>query len=233
MFKTMTKYDDMLNKIGTSTFFVLIINWCLIIKNFPQINEKINEVSSKINFPINWSTKIGGIEIEAIMLIVPLIFAILFRIFRLHNVISDILKIRLHYDIKYILTPMLNSTRITGIANNTLKIKRDKLMRQVFYKYVSVDDPKIDRHLITSALDRLVWYWIFVEGIFIITINMCICICFGKIDLVFCLLIWDVVSIVVCYRIKKRCVQATQKEVDEILEDISRKQEILGVFNGI
>lgn len=167
MFGMVENYSQMLNRIAIFTGITTFILALILTETTPLFQDlliKFKDVQIEI-----MDTKVS--IVHAVIAFLALLIS---RIFKLHNIISDILKIRHKFDVQYILMPIagevgfaLNETKIKN-----MNIKRKELMVQVFYKYASSTNPQIDKHLINKALDSWSWFWVLVESFFFALISL-------------------------------------------------------------
>jgi hypothetical protein len=154
-------YGEMLNKIGIFTFFVALSLTWFIAREMPSVALLLNlrqttfDVAS-IHVPILYALVAGAVALFA-------------RVIRLHDLLSDVFKIRERFDVKKILIPLCVGVglRIDNALCKTLKAKRDVLMERTFYRYASFEDPKISKALVLSAIDLWTWYWVDLEAAFL------------------------------------------------------------------
>jgi len=116
----------------------------------------------------SWQTEtsIGILDgVKALYILIPLLIAVMSRVFRLHDRISDFLGIRKRFDLKYILKPLAQGIGIpvSGPNWNRIEERRKTAMTRTFYRYASFQDPKIDLQLVRAAADRWAWFWCTVE----------------------------------------------------------------------
>lgn len=224
-------YGKMLKRIFLITLVFSIISWYLILLSYPELNNNINKLIYNF-FKIDSSIKIYDYELP-FSYAVPVLLACICRVFMLHNIISDIFKIRYKYDINNILLPLAvgvgyDVNDINKIANN-----RKKLMNRTFYEYASYNSNSIDRHLISKALDSFTWLWGALEGLSVSIVALFICIFSVNILSIF-IFVFIICTLIIFYKVQmKRCKEYTKNEIDEILDNIDRKNEILGVFNAL
>ena len=160
-------YDESLKRLGIFAFWeLLIIFYCfhntLIFGHFNKLIH-IWEISNGIKqMPILISV------INPPVIISAFLFAILSYVFQIHDRISDLLKIRINFDVNNILIPLAKKVGVQGIEAKKTKIilRRDTLMRSVFYKYASsrMDNPLVDKHDIEHAMAAWSWFWVFEEA---------------------------------------------------------------------
>ena len=125
-------YPTMLNKIATYMFLVSILLITLVRNRIPSIEQ----ILSPYNFQIPIAS---GLPIPLGTILPAFAISFITRIFKLHDRISDIFKIRQRFDTYIILYPMaLASTAELSLPQvNKISIQRNELMSKVFYKYAS------------------------------------------------------------------------------------------------
>ena len=115
----------------------------------------------------NMEADIGPIKgLKALCFVIPLLLAIFSRMILLHDKISDILRIRYSFDMRHILFPLAQAVGIvlTKAQKRHIGTVRDTAMYPVFYEFAGFNNPKIDKQLVRSALDRWGWFWVVVES---------------------------------------------------------------------
>lgn len=112
----------------------------MLLRQIPQVNAwfhsvetlgKLGELAS--TFP-NWE------HLNVLGIFIGILVALLSNIFHLHDRISDILQIRSRFDKKYILIPLAQQVGagITPQKIAAMDDQRDRLMRDVFYRFHQV-----------------------------------------------------------------------------------------------
>lgn len=231
IFNISKSYEDMLNKIGIFTWGFLIVSWYLIILSFPEFNQYINKFI-KESFEIKSSITILGFELP-FSFVIPTAISIICRIIKLHDRVSDIMDIRLNYDCYNILAPLVEGSGSSIRSLKKIKENRTDLMGKTFYKYAGYISPVIDEHLINMALDSLCWYWIIVEGLVVTLTTFIICIFSSKLDIIRMLFLIIIILIIACLGLRNACRKRTSLEVNAILDDVTRKNEIKAVFDAL
>lgn len=154
---------------------------------------------------------------------------------RLHDRLSDLLRIRYNFDTKHIIRPMAVSVGVRGDQQiERLYSRRDELMRRIFYRYASSSSPKIDAHNIHEALDNWSWVWAFVESWFIflltgITLLFLTRWLIGFITLV----LSSLVSALLIFCYLRQCRKYAEIQVQEILSNSEWKEEIRRELNAL
>ncbi|MDQ0151019.1 hypothetical protein ACFO6R_13260 [Eubacterium multiforme] len=228
IFNVSKSYEDMLNKIGIFTLGFLVCGWYLILLSFPEFKKLINN-SIKNFFEISGSIKLFSFTLP-IVFVIPIFIALIFRIIKLHDKISNLFKIRLKYDLQYIILPLAEGSNISINSINNIKENRSKIMNKIFYNYVGYENPQIDKHLINMALDSLCWYWIVVEGLVVTSTTLSICIFSSRLGVIRFLILVLIFLIVSYILLEKSCIKKTESEIKAILDDEERKKYIEEFF---
>lgn len=231
IFNVSKSYEDMLNKIAIFTWGFLIAGWYCILLSFPEFTININNFINNF-FELKDPITIFGFKLP-ITFLIPTAIALIFRIVKLHDKISDIFKIRFNYDLENIILPLAEGSEASINSISKIKKERLKLMYDIFYKYAGYTEPKIDSHLINMALDSLCWYWIVIEGLTVTCITFFICIFSSKLGIIRFLFLIIVVLMASYLGLKKTCVKKTNSEVKAILSKEERKCEIRKVFYAL
>jgi hypothetical protein len=95
-----------------------------------------------------------------------LAIAFLFTVvFKLHDRVADLFRIRERFDLQEILIPLAGGVGIPINLERLEKLRKNRktYMRACFYRFASSTDPKIDQNLIISALDKWSFFWVVVE----------------------------------------------------------------------
>lgn len=236
-------YGDMLKKICGFNIVLLSIYFVLFYFLSNDFNGLVNKILNifinKIEITRLSDIKLFGASIvkflDILFLItLALLISVIERIFRIHNLLSDILKIRKNFDTKYIIKNIIEKIGL-NIDNDTIENKRKEIMRNIFYEYVSSFDPKIDRHNIEEALDYWTYFWVLLDSIFFLVFFIFISLVFQNFYLFLIyfliIIIFSLVDYFYLYRI--RCKEKANEEVNEILHDKKRKKEIRKYLNAL
>ena len=223
-FGTVSSYKEMLTKIATFTFVSTVAGLGLLSYLIPDVSS----------FFRRWPVKIPveGLELPLFIIVAGLVFAILARIIKLHDRISDIVGLRRRFDVAHVLSPMATSVGV-AVADGTLKKHRRELMRRVFYRYASSSQPVIDQHYVTMAMDQWSWFWVLVESIPIwmgVGVVLVVYDRYVAAGLIVAGLFG--VAIMLTWSWILSCKYAKQ-QVDEILSDAGRRREIAGALNAL
>ena len=227
-FASPTDYPEMLNKISIWTFLNSLLLTVIIGVVCPAAARLLAKYPIKVDV-------YGGLAVPILYIVPPVVIAVFARIVRLHDKVSDLFAIRESFDVFHILLPLAGAVGYPLDLDKLqlLRSKRRDLMNKTFYRYASSTEPKIQKHLIVSALDRWSWYWILVE---FLTIGLCalvLLLCcgayqsaawLGTVLLAFMLLgIWG----------HRFCARTAHAEIREILGDPTRSAEVKAVFDAL
>lgn len=151
-------YSEMLLKIAIFTFFSLLGAAYLLNLYSPPISQLLNAWSLKVDV---WLVK----ELPVGWMLTVLLLTIVARVAKLHDRISDVFRIREHFDLDHFLLPLAEGVGMEGEAElrKLLKTNRDEQMYTIVYKYAGFKEPEIDHQLVLSAFDNWCWYWVILE----------------------------------------------------------------------
>jgi hypothetical protein len=194
----------------------------------PAVSFFIDSISTKAD--------LGSIkDLKASLVLIPFGIGLLSRIIRLHDKISDLLRIRFFFDTRHILYPLAHLTKVT-LTKNLKKIigrNRDDTMRIVFYKYASFINPIIDTQLVRTAADNWGWFWSLLESFFLFSITTIILwmldnkfyvkVCLVILLIEFCLLLLEWFE----------CKKSAKRQVEAITADIDRSIDISTYFSSL
>lgn len=225
-FKTVDSYGAMLNKLATANFFVGLIAFYFITTQ----SSILNEIATRFSLDIS----ISGFKIPVGFLVPPLGLAVLFRIVKLHDRISDVFRLREFYDWEYVLKPIRDAVE-SDLDKKTVLSNRGHLMSKVFYRYASSRDenPVVDKHLIEMVLDQLTWYWMIIESSFIVFCVFGILLYLGAFEHALVVFYLGLGFVVFSKVLQGSCSKYTIQEVEVILDSAPRKREIKEQFDAL
>ena len=229
IFERITDYSKMMMRIMASTFALSVLALWLLRTRIPELDATLAAhlptVTIKIlELPVSFGT-----------LLPAAIISVLFRVFRVHDRISDVLRIRRRFDAKHILHPLAVGAlgHVSDKEMKKIEGARNDLMYRVFYKYASSKTPAIDAHFIEDALDWWGWYWCVLEGICVVLISAGLAGAYGHWRLCAAFVIASLIGVIGAALIKRRCNLSAHREVVEILRDKTRSREIESQFRAI
>jgi len=103
-------------------------------------------------------------------LLPAILIAWLFRRVKMHDRVSDFLKIREGFDTHVILSRLAGEVGVPVDlhALSVFRQRRHDLIYPVFYEYVDAHNPKISKHHVVKALDAWFGYWVAIEAVLIL-----------------------------------------------------------------
>lgn len=230
-FDAPNSYSKMLGRIGVFTGVISFICVLIIGKQSPSADHFLKfGTTVKVTA---WGVEFAGVPLGYIL--IPVGIALISRILKLHDRVSDFLGIRRNYDVEHILIPLAKGVGLTVDNDLVRKLNdhRDDLMYKVFYPYAGYADPKIDENLVIMTLDALGWYWVFIEG----------AVCLGAAAVISLLLrenfacaglsIAFVALVFFAIIFHGTCARNTAAEVREILNDPARCAVINGAISAL
>jgi hypothetical protein len=220
---------SMLNKIGVFSFFALLGAIALLRSYLPSLDAILASLSPEI--------EVAGIKVGAGTVIPAILLALMSRMFKLHDRLSDLLGIRRRFDQEAILLPMALASGATLSIEQVrrLRERRREFMGLVFYKYVSStkDKAEIDRHAITIALDQWAWYWILLEACFFALVTSIVLIIVGHLAPAVWLLLAILTAQGLLLMSRGLSVGFALDEVALVLSERDRREDIARAFRAI
>lgn len=186
---------------------------------------------------IEGEADIGPVKGVAVLyVLIPFGAGFIARIIKLHNKVSDLLRIRLTFDTKYLLFPLCRDSGVTLSDDLKKKIRnaREDAMNQTFYEYASFIDPKIHKQLVRTAADNWGWFWVLIESSFLLSLTTVILMWWSKWSYVKRFFLWFILfELIMIIYYWFACIRSAKPQVDAILNDTSRKDSIAGYFNSL
>jgi len=222
LFDNPKTYPEMLKKIALTMLWVVAIGLFI----FSNVSDDFSEFMEVISFGLQY--EIHGFKLYISYIYIPLIFALIENVFKLHDFISDILKIRYKFD-KYVIIKefLLKCNKIDNLEKVNAK-NRNPIMSNIFYKYAGYGNPCIDIHLIYMALGLWSWYWILLDTLLVSLILGLIYLInnfsWANLIVICCIVIF--LNILMFIIKHFGCKKYAKLEVESILNDKGRKKEI-------
>jgi hypothetical protein len=226
-FSTPTTYAQMLKKLAGLAFYeVFLITFLL--RSIPEIDNALKSIESLI--PHSTTYNLGGLAIA-------LLVALLSHIIHLHDRISDALGIRRRFDRNHILIPLarLVGVRVTPRREEAMAQNRDRLMREVFYKYASsrAEHPLVDKHDIEHALGQWAWFWAFVEGAVFFAVGAVVAFVFKASRLGTWLMLIAFAFVVIAVALNFRLPRYARPEIEAIAADGNARRHVRATFDAL
>lgn len=228
--KAVKEYTGALSRIAVFTFFVgylaiMILRW-----QIPLIDAFLAEVFGFLPEGIDTIT-ILNIPLLLGAAIPAALIALIFRMFKAHDLISDLFEIRQQFDVKHILLPLARGSGVSLslMATEQVRRKRKNLMETVFYQNLSA----VPEQLKTLAIDQWSWYWCLVEMEVIAALTILALLLGGAIKPALWIFVIFIVILFIMPGLKFLCARYAQREVDHILADTQRKDTVAGAFRAL
>jgi hypothetical protein len=151
-------YSEMLNKIGIFTFLSALGLTFVVAYFVPSVATFLKSEPTTV--------EVLTLKIPLLFVLPAAVIALVARIIRLHDKMSDLLGVRARFDLYRILIPLCGSLHVSVDKNfrDKLSGRRETAMERTYYAYASFEDPKISKALVLNAIDRWTWYWILLES---------------------------------------------------------------------
>lgn len=162
-------YSDILQRVFYMTVATGVICTFLLVNASPTFQKFMDSISTEAD--------IGPVKnLKILYVLLPLLLGIFSRMIRMHDRISDLLRIRHIFDTRYLLFPLAQGTDIPLTNNLKKKIIKDRvnLMDKVFYPFARFRNPIIEEQLVRTAADNWGWFWVFIESSVLIILTMVI-----------------------------------------------------------
>jgi hypothetical protein len=220
-------YSEMLNKIGIFTFLSALALTRVVAFFAPSAAAFLNSEPTTV--------EILTVKIPLLFVLPPAVLALLARIIRLHDKISDLFGIRARFDLYRILIPLCGSIQIAvdkGFRDKLLS-RRKTAMERTYYAYASFEDPKISKALVLKAIDLWTWYWILLELCALLAIAGIVLFAFRAYvgaSLVFVALILAILLFSTYY---DACGRLADAQIEDIVADAERATKLRTEFTNI
>jgi hypothetical protein len=195
-----------------------------------QLSAHIDSVLPKdftdfIPFPVSFA----GVFILSFMI------AVTAHAIKLHDRISDTLRIRNEFDVNYVLYPLAiaSGAKLSVAQFNNVRSRHKSLMGSTFYNYVSSTKPVIDSHTITQALTNWSWFWICLEMTTIFTTTAIILAIYGAWLPAALLLMACIVLLLSMRFFRLQSAMYAESQVEQVLRDSVRRDAVAAEFNAL
>ncbi len=228
LFETPKNYPDMLKKIAWTMFFIVLIGLFIV----AQYDQKFSDFMKSTAFNLTYEK--DGLKLSISYIYIPLLFALLENIFKLHDKISDIFFIRYRFDKFVIINEYLKSLQMPDKIKKVNKKNRDNIMIEIFYKYAGYASPVIDSHLVYMALGNWSWYWIIIDTLIVSIVLGGLMLYLEYSHLKLLLILGLLLSLYLISIIIKniQCKKSAISEVKAILANTKRKKESARYLNN-
>jgi hypothetical protein len=220
-------YSDILQRIFISNCITGVFCIYLLGLASPEIKSLLEIIDIKADLGIIK-------EINILYILLPLLFSGISLLIKLHDRISDIFNIRLHFDVNYLLQPLLIGVGVENTKDNIQWLVRNRrdLMYKIFYPYAGFISPIIDEQLVRSAADSWGWYWSLLESLIILVITDSVLLYYQSWNYVIILSIILFIDLILLSFQMNKCKKQGQYQINAILEDDIRKMNIARIINA-
>jgi uncharacterized membrane protein len=215
-----TDYGEMLNKIGFFTFLTGVVLAIAVASFSPAVKGILGSSHTEV--------ELLSIKIPLGYVVPAALFALLARVVRLHDRISDLFGIREKFDLRRILLPLCEELglKVDTALISEFRANRGAVMGRFFYRYASFDDPQISKALVLGAIDLWTWYWILVEIICLIAISAVVLSFIGTPWFAGVMYVAAILGIWLFSTYDRFCGKRAEAQVKEIVSDPTRAQAI-------
>ena len=221
-----TDYQSMLRRIVVFTILAGCLSVWLLRTYSPSVDGLLGKLDFDVELPYLKKVNVLGYLLPAIA------FGIFAYSIRLHDKISDLLRIRHTFDTRIILRRFCDELGVKD--HKRVYANRHRAMKLAFYKYASSTDPKIDKHNIFEALDNWAWFWVLVEFWFVIAVTGIALIFLNSLSIgliVFALATGIFLLLAPLYLFQ--CKKYAVVQIDDILDLPSARDEITKGLNAL
>lgn len=221
LFSSPTNYNEMVEKISKSLFVIVAV----LLYALTCINDDFNQTLRALSFGAEY--EIFGLKLNLALLYFPLLMGIFEHMFKLHDLLSDLFKIRKRYDKTIIVSTIIKKAQYDYQISELDDKKVNLIMSKCFYEYASSTNPKIDTHSISLALNEWCWFWILLDTLLAVVITGIVFLFLNwawvnLLFLIICILILLMFMFFVMIFIKKY----TDQEITAIFSDDNRVNQI-------
>lgn len=233
---TPANYDEMLRKLAGLAFYEVYI-LTFFIRDIPPIGADLAAIETHGSIGVALSAVPLLKSINVTGMVIAALVAILANATKLHDRISDALGIRRRFDRKHILIALAKLVGVVPTAQQQKVIarQRDRLMREVFYRYTSsrADKPLVDRHYIEHALGAWAWFWVPIEACAYVGTAAVIAQAFGAHDLRNVLLLVFLSCVLAAFLLSLPLKRYSRAEIETIAADTTARQQVKAVFDAL
>ena len=233
-------YDEVINKLAFYNFCILTITLYLLDQDLTLGTKVLGKET------INLFSKSGKLLSNdmgplAPAIILSFITALILRVARWYDLLTDGFNIRFRFDINHVVIPLFKITRrsVTPAVYKKIKNKRREIMGAVFYRYASFNKPEIDDQLVSNARDYWYWFWVTLETsaiwlvlcliLFLTAILTGNDVYFNKaVSLAYC----TITALLMLIPQAWRCVRTARRQITEVIKNVSRRKNIKDYFKN-
>lgn len=221
-------YSDILQRIFYSSLATGLISTTMLAKASPAFQEFLDLISTQ--------AELGPVKgIKVLHVLIPFAIALVSRMIKLHDRISDVFRIRVIFDTRFFLFPLCQGAGVdlTPARKSTICKNRDDSMYKTVYKYAGFKNPDIDEQLVRTAADNWGWFWVLVESSFLVSITVIIFACMRKWDYAIGFSCAFLIQMTLMVLQGAACIRSARPQRNAILNDAERKIEIRDYFQSL
>ncbi|RKY06711.1 MAG: hypothetical protein DRP66_08255 [Planctomycetota bacterium] len=221
-------YSEILQRIFWFSIATGLFSTVMLAKASPAVQEFIDSITTKAD--------LGPIKsIKVLYVLIPGAIAVVSRMIKLHDRISDLFRIRFCFDTRFFLFPLCQGSGVplTAARKAMIRQTRNDSMYQTVYGYAGFKNPDIDDQLVRTSADNWGWFWVLVESSFLLLITVIIFACMQKWNYVtgfLCVILAEVALMLIQ---ALACIRSAKPQVNAILSDPERKNTIRKYFNSL
>ena len=225
IFSTPKTYSEMVEKISKSVFALSLFGFYVL----SCANEDFRLFLESISFGAKY--EVFGIKLNLALFYIPLCVGMAEHIFKIHDKLASLLRIRFNYDKKVIVNGFLERAKIERDLKSLDQKATNAIMSQVFYKYASSTNPVIDSHSIILTLNEWCWYWILLDStLILLLVGIAFLVIKWSWTNLVLLLVALIVLSVIRWLIKRQTIKYTRLEIAEIWRSEERQKEIINAL---
>lgn len=221
-------YSDMLERIFAMTVVSGFVCTVILASASPAVRAMLDSIKTE--------AEIGPIKgLKSLYVLIPIAIALVSRVVRLHDRLSDLLHLRISFDTRYILFPIasLSGLKLDQNTKQCIRSVRVPAMYKVFYPYAGFDAPAIDKQLVRTALDNWGWFWVGIESAFLfIVTGIIVMIIGGGIQVLICLIVLLLIGLLLTIQ-WFACRRSADRQVKAIMDEPKRRANIHDYFADI
>jgi hypothetical protein len=221
-------YSEILQRVFYCSIVTGIVCTTLLAKASPAVQQFIDSITTEAD--------IGHVKsVKVLYVLIPGVIAMVSHMIKLHDRISDLLKIRFFFDMRFFLYPLCQGVGVplTEERKANLRKSRDASMYATVYKYAGFKNPVIDEHLVRTAADNWGWFWALVESSFLLLVSLVILVFLQKWTYVTGFLLALLGELALMFVLWLACIRSAKPQVEAILSEPQRMDEIKEYFYSL
>jgi len=221
-------YSDILQRVFWSSLATGLGCTVVLAKASPAVGELVDSIQTEAD--------LGPVKgLKVLYVLIPFVVALVSRIIKLHDRISDVARIRFIFDTQYMLFPLCRGAGVALTDARQASIRRNRVdaMYKTVYKYAGFEKPAIDTQRVRTAADNWGWFWVLTESSFLLAVSSIIlAVLWAQPYMTGVLFVLLLVLILLLVQ-WRACVRSAKPQVDAILSDPGRKAAVQAYFSGL